>query len=207
MIGRADRGEADPDPHQVRAPLPLVDSLRMCSSEVHTGGGGSGIRTHGDGLRHNGFQDRLLRPLGQPSRATIVPDTGVVAWVRAVTIGVAVVLALWLGLYLLARRLPPGVLRDVVGFLPDCATLTWRLRREPAVPARVRVAVLVAAVWVASPIDLIPEFLPVIGPLDDALVVALVLRYAIRRVPREVIELHWPGRSEVLDRLLGSAGG
>lgn len=135
-----------------------------------------------------------------------MPDTGTVAWLRALAIGVTVVLALWLVLFLLARRLPPGVLRDVVGFLPDCATLMWRLRRDPAVPTRVRVAVLFAAVWVASPIDLIPEFLPVIGPLDDALVVALVLRYAMRRVPREVIEREWPGRVEVLDGLLGSAG-
>jgi len=63
--------------------------------------------------------------------------------------------------------------------------------------------VLFAALWVASPIDLIPEFLPVIGPLDDAVVVALVLRYAVRRVPWEVLQREWPGRPEVLQRLLG----
>ncbi len=105
-------------------------------------------------------------------------------WLRAVVIGMAVVAALWLLLYVLARRLPPGLARDIVGFLPDRATLMWRLRRDPEVPGRVRVAVLFAALWVASPIDLIPEFLPVIGPLDDAVVVALVLRYAVGRVPR-----------------------
>jgi len=127
-----------------------------------------------------------------------------VTWLRAVAISMAVVAALWLLLYLLARRVPPGLARDIVGFLPDCATLMWRLRRDPEVPARVRAAVLFAAVWVASPIDLIPEFLPLIGPLDDAVVVALVLRYAARRVPREALEREWPGRPEVLRRLLGS---
>ena len=124
------------------------------------------------------------------------------SWLRAVLIGLAVVCALWLLLYVLARRLPPGLTRDVVGFLPDCATLMWRLRRDPQVPTRVRVAVVFAGLWVASPVDLIPEFLPVIGPLDDALVVALVLRYAVRRVPREVIVREWPGRAEVIERLL-----
>ena len=64
---------------------------------------------------------------------------------------------------------------------------------------------VLAAVWVASPIDLIPEFLPVIGPLDDAVVVALVLRYALRRVPREVLQREWPGRPRGLQRLLGAA--
>lgn len=123
-------------------------------------------------------------------------------WVTALVIGVAIVLASWLVLYLVVRRLPPGLLRDVVGFLPDCATLMWRLRRDPDVPRKVRLAVLFAALWVASPIDLIPEFLPVIGPLDDAVVVALVLRYALRHIPREVVLREWPGRPEVMERLL-----
>ncbi len=62
---------------------------------------------------------------------------------------------------------------------------------------------LVAAVWVASPIDLIPEFLPVIGPLDDVVVVALALRFAARRVPREVVLEAWPGEPRLIERLLG----
>jgi uncharacterized membrane protein YkvA (DUF1232 family) len=64
--------------------------------------------------------------------------------------------------------------------------------------------VAIAAVWVISPIDLIPEFLPVIGPLDDIVVVVLALRYAARRVPRGVIEAAWPGERRLLDRLLGA---
>jgi uncharacterized membrane protein YkvA (DUF1232 family) len=60
-----------------------------------------------------------------------------------------------------------------------------------------------AGLWVLSPIDLIPEFLPVIGPLDDVVVVALALRYAARRVPREALEEAWAGEPRVLARLLG----
>ena len=61
-----------------------------------------------------------------------------------------------------------------------------------------------AMVWVISPIDLIPEFLPVIGPLDDVVVVALALRYAARRVPRAVLLKAWPSDPRLLERLLGA---
>ena len=124
-------------------------------------------------------------------------------WVQAVVIAAGVVVASWLVLIVLARRLPPGLAKDLASFLPDCVTVVRRLRRDPRVPRRVRVAVVFAALWVLSPIDLIPEFLPVIGPLDDVVVVALVLRYAARRVPREVLLEAWPGRPELLNRLLG----
>lgn len=60
-----------------------------------------------------------------------------------------------------------------------------------------------AALWVLSPIDLIPEFLPVIGPLDDVVVAALALRYAARRVPREVLFEAWPAEDRLLEGLLG----
>ena len=60
------------------------------------------------------------------------------------------------------------------------------------VPWQAKAAVVLAGLWVLSPIDLLPEFLPVIGPLDDVVVVALTLRYAARRVPREVLLEAWP---------------
>ena len=66
-------------------------------------------------------------------------------------------------------------------------------------------ALVFAALWVLSPIDLIPEFLPVIGPLDDVVVVALALRYAARQVPRQVVLEAWPASSGVIERLLGPA--
>jgi uncharacterized membrane protein YkvA (DUF1232 family) len=118
---------------------------------------------------------------------------------------IALAVAAWGLLFLAARRLPPGILRDLAAFIPDCLTAVRRLRRDPRVRRRAKVAVVLAGVWVASPIDLIPEFLPVIGPLDDIVVVALALRYAGRRVPRDVLLAAWPGDPRLLLRLLGPA--
>jgi uncharacterized membrane protein YkvA (DUF1232 family) len=126
-------------------------------------------------------------------------------WARWVIIGLSVLLASWTLLVLLARRLPPGTLKELAGFLPNCVTTVRRLRKHPAVPRRAKVAIAFAGLWVVSPIDLIPEFLPVIGPLDDVVVVALALRYAARRVPREVILEAWPGDPAVIARLLGES--
>jgi uncharacterized membrane protein YkvA (DUF1232 family) len=81
-----------------------------------------------------------------------------------------------------------------------------RLRNHPQVPRRAKTAIVIAGLWVASPIDLIPEFLPVIGPLDDIVVVALALRYAARQVPRDVVLAAWPGDPGLLQRLLGPTG-
>ena len=74
-------------------------------------------------------------------------------------------------------------------------------------PARAKLAVLVAGLWLLSPIDLLPEFLPVIGPLDDVLVVALALRYAARSVPRQVLLDAWPADPRLLERLFGPPPG
>jgi uncharacterized membrane protein YkvA (DUF1232 family) len=111
----------------------------------------------------------------------------------------------WVVLVVLAARLPRGLLKDLASFLPACVTTIRRLRKDPRVPRQARVAIVLAGVWVLSPIDLIPEFLPVIGPLDDVVVVALALRYAARRVPRAVLLEAWPGSPELLERLLGPA--
>jgi uncharacterized membrane protein YkvA (DUF1232 family) len=128
-------------------------------------------------------------------------------WLIGLGVAVGCVVASWALLLVLARRLPPGILRDLAAFIPDCVTTVRRLRKHPLVPRRARVAIIIAGIWVASPIDLIPEFIPVIGPLDDIVVVALALRYAARRVPREVLMAAWPGEPRLLERLLGSARG
>ena len=127
------------------------------------------------------------------------------SWLQAILIAVAVVVTTWLVLIVLARRLPPGVAKDLAGFLPDCVTAARVLRRDPRVPRRARIAVMIAVLWVLSPIDLIPEFLPVIGPLDDIIVVALLLRYAGRSVPRQVLLDAWPSDPRMMERLLGPA--
>ena len=108
---------------------------------------------------------------------------------------------------LLAHRLPPGLLRDVAEFLPACVTTARRLRRHPDVPRRAKVALLVAIAWVVSPIDLLPEFLPVIGPLDDVVAVVLLLRYAARSVPRQTLLDAWPASPRLLERVLDGRAG
>lgn len=123
-----------------------------------------------------------------------------------VAAGIAV--ALWavscLLLVVFARRLPDGLLRQVAEFLPSCVTTARALRKHPDVPRSAKVAMLVAIVWVISPIDLLPEFLPVIGPLDDVVAVVLLLRFAARRVPRDVLLDAWPSDPRLLEKLLGS---
>jgi uncharacterized membrane protein YkvA (DUF1232 family) len=127
-----------------------------------------------------------------------------IGWLKLVLIAAAVMVALWGLLVALAARLPAGLLKDLAGFLPACVTLARRLRADPRVPFKAKAAVVLAGLWVLTPIDLLPEFLPVIGPLDDVVVVALALRYAARRVPREVLLEAWPGEPRLLERLLAT---
>ena len=123
---------------------------------------------------------------------------------RVAAVGAVFLLLSWALLAFAAKRLPPGVARDVATVLPACLTTVRRLRGDPRVPTSAKVAVAIAGLWLLSPIDLIPEFLPIIGPLDDVVVIALALRYAARRVPREVLVDAWPAEERILTRLLGA---
>jgi uncharacterized membrane protein YkvA (DUF1232 family) len=122
-------------------------------------------------------------------------------WLLLATIVVA---ASWVVIIVLAKQLPPGLAKDLATVLPACVTTARRLRKDPRVPQRVKVAVAFAGLWALSPIDLIPEFLPIIGPLDDIVVVALALRYAARHVPPEALIEAWPAERRILDRLAPS---
>lgn len=122
-------------------------------------------------------------------------------------VAIAVVLGLWLVLVLLiwlhrpSRELAMPALR----LLPNILVLVRRLMADPATPRSVRFALGVLAVWIVSPIDLLPEFLPGIGPLDDIVVAALVLRWVARRVGREALAAHWPSTPDgfrPLERLI-----
>lgn len=129
-------------------------------------------------------------------------------WRTLLLVG-GVALALWavscLVMVLVASRLPDGLLKQVAEFLPACVTTARTLRMHPDVPRRAKVALLVAVLWVLSPIDLLPEFLPVIGPLDDVVAVVLLIRYAARSVPRGLLLEAWPTDPALLERLLGKA--
>ena len=126
-------------------------------------------------------------------------------WLTGIGIAVGVMLVSWLVLIVLAKRLPEGTAKELARFLPACVTTVRTLRGNPAVPRRAKVALGFAGLWVLSPIDLIPEFLPVIGPLDDVVVVALAFRYAARQIPRKVLLDAWPGDRRIIERLIGPA--
>jgi uncharacterized membrane protein YkvA (DUF1232 family) len=95
--------------------------------------------------------------------------------------------------------------RELATLLPNLILLFKDLARDPNVPRRAKVVLALAAVWLVSPIDLLPEFLPVLGPLDDAVIAALALRYLVRRAGPEVVRVHWRGEPATLDAILRAA--
>jgi uncharacterized membrane protein YkvA (DUF1232 family) len=90
--------------------------------------------------------------------------------------------------------------------LPNLIVLFKGLARDPRVPRGSKALLIVGVVWFASPIDLIPEFIPVLGPLDDAVVAALILRHLIRTAGPGIVAEHWRGEPATLARLLRLAG-
>jgi uncharacterized membrane protein YkvA (DUF1232 family) len=100
----------------------------------------------------------------------------------------------------------PRAARELVTLVPNLLRLFRGLLKDPRVPRRAKILLAIGALWLASPIDLLPEFLPVLGPLDDAIMAALVLRYLVRSTGRDVIAEHWRGQPETLERILGLFG-
>lgn len=96
--------------------------------------------------------------------------------------------------------------RALAGFLPDCALLFKRLSGDDRVPGRSKLALVLLAGYIAMPIDLVPDFIPVAGQLDDALLAALVLRAVVRGAGPDVVREHWPGPQRSLAVLLRLAG-
>ena len=92
--------------------------------------------------------------------------------------------------------------RAVARFIPDCLVLVRRLIADPAVPRTSKLLLGGLVAYLASPIDLVPDFVPVAGQLDDALLVALVLRAVLRRTGPEKLREHWPGPDRSLAVLL-----
>jgi uncharacterized membrane protein YkvA (DUF1232 family) len=126
-------------------------------------------------------------------------------WLPAAVVGLIVVVGLAVAMAVGARLLPLGRSRELVAFVPNCIVLLRRLRHDRRLPWRVRLALGAALAYVLSPVQLIPNFLPVIGQADDVLAVTAALRYACRRLPRAEVEAAWPGERAYLDRLLGTA--
>jgi uncharacterized membrane protein YkvA (DUF1232 family) len=95
--------------------------------------------------------------------------------------------------------------RALAGFIPDCLVLIRRLLADPRVSRR-RKLVLVALVgYLALPFDLVPDFIPIVGQLDDVIIVALVLRSLIRADGGALLREHWPGPERSLELMLRAA--
>jgi uncharacterized membrane protein YkvA (DUF1232 family) len=92
--------------------------------------------------------------------------------------------------------------RALAGFIPDCVILCARLLRDPRVPRRRKALLVALAGYLALPFDLIPDFIPVAGQLDDAVIVALVLRSFLRGGGEPLVRQHWPGPDQSLALVL-----
>ena len=131
------------------------------------------------------------------------------AWWWQVLLGIAGGLVLaWVALVvaLLVARPEKGLLREAMRLLPDLLRLLRRLAADPAMPRGVRVRLVLLLAYLALPIDLIPDFIPVLGYADDAIVVTLVLRGTVRRAGLDAVRARWPGSDEgfaALCRLTG----
>lgn len=103
--------------------------------------------------------------------------------------------ATWLTLVVLLVVVRPrgGLLSESLRLLPDVLRLVRRLAADPTLPRGIRVRLGLLLVYLASPLDLIPDVIPVIGYADDAILVTWVLRSVVRRAGLEVVRAHWPG--------------
>jgi uncharacterized membrane protein YkvA (DUF1232 family) len=96
--------------------------------------------------------------------------------------------------------------RALVRALPDVLRLLARVAVDPALPRAVKIALAAAVVYLASPFDLLPDFVPFLGYLDDLVVAAVVLDAVLNWVDRRIVLRYWPGSPETLDRLARIAG-
>jgi uncharacterized membrane protein YkvA (DUF1232 family) len=133
------------------------------------------------------------------------------SWWHALLAAVLGLGVLWLVLvgtfYLVGRRHDDPVrMRDALRLMPDLVRLMRRLAADATLPRSVRTRVVLAGLYLALPIDLVPDVVPVVGFADDVLVVVLVLRSVTRRAGPDAIDRHWPGTPEGLRALRTLAG-
>jgi hypothetical protein len=124
-----------------------------------------------------------------------------------IVIGLVVLWATLLVLFWALR--PKGVpLRALLGLIPDVIRLLRSLIVDRSAPLDVRLVVIGLLAWILSPIDLIPDFIPVLGPLDDVVVAVVAMRYVRRRVGVEDLRRRWTGTPDgfaLLLRIVGAA--
>jgi uncharacterized membrane protein YkvA (DUF1232 family) len=123
--------------------------------------------------------------------------------VRTLLIALGIAASVWavsiVGLLVVGRRTAAGQLATL---LPNLVRLFHALVRDSRVPRSSKVLLGLAIAWFVWPIDLVPEFIPVVGPLDDVVVAALVLRHVLRKAGPDVIAEHWSGDHATLGILL-----
>jgi uncharacterized membrane protein YkvA (DUF1232 family) len=124
------------------------------------------------------------------------------AWWSVLPVACAVVVLAWalfvLLLVVAGRRSAAAAL---VRFLPDCLVLLRRLVADERVPRRRKLVLVALVAYLAMPVDLVPDLIPVAGQLDDAIVLALALRFVLRSAGAAVLNEHWPGPEESLSVL------
>jgi uncharacterized membrane protein YkvA (DUF1232 family) len=111
-------------------------------------------------------------------------------WLVALVVVLAAYALLVGALMLLGRR---ESARALAGFVPDCVVLFRRLLADDRIARRHKVVLVVLVAYLVMPIDLVPDFIPVAGQIDDAIVVALALRAVLRAAPPGLLQEHWPG--------------
>jgi uncharacterized membrane protein YkvA (DUF1232 family) len=112
---------------------------------------------------------------------------------------VAVWLVLVLALVLAGRR---ALAREIATLVPNLTRLFAGLLRDPRVPFRAKLVLGATALYLAMPIDLVPDLIPIVGSLDDAIVAAFALRFVVRASSAEIVAEHWPGDPATLRRIL-----
>lgn len=128
------------------------------------------------------------------------------SWLTGVLATLVVVWLALLGLFWVLR--PKDVpVREIVRVVPDVLRLLRALIGDRAVPLDVRVVLVGLVAWILSPIDLIPEFVPGLGPLDDMIVAVVAMRYVRRRIGADGIRARWAGSDDGLRLLLRVIGG
>jgi uncharacterized membrane protein YkvA (DUF1232 family) len=131
-------------------------------------------------------------------------DVSSLHWPLLVAACILVVYAAFVAALIVAgRRRGAG---DVARFIPDCMLLVRRLLGDPRVPRRHKLLLGALVGYLALPFDLVPDFIPVAGHIDDALVVILALRTVLRGSGSELLREHWPGPASSLALVLRFAG-
>lgn len=98
------------------------------------------------------------------------------------------------------------MLKEAVLLGPNLIKLLYRLLRDKRVPRQRRLAMTLVAAYIVSPIDVIPDFVPVLGSVDDVLVLAFAIDYLLQASPPEVVDLYWDGSADGLELIRGIAG-